>query len=127
VRCNCTITYLHAGLAFSGNDVPVLRDGDAIPKGAERYFSHIWNVIACQDKEKYDYIVKWMAHLVQKPHVKLETILVLLGGQGCGKGYMVQTLAAVIGKTHFAHHIGLHAMTGKFQPEGMPPVVLVHV
>ena len=64
------------------------------------YLDHIKTIICDGDEELYEYLVAWMAHLVQKPTEKPGVALVLLGGQGVGKGEFVR---------HFAHLLGPYA------------------
>lgn len=49
------------------------------------------------DNDCFDYVIKWMSHLIQKPSIKMHTCLVLRGNQGIGKGSIVQILAKILG------------------------------
>ena len=51
------------------------------------------------DEELFEYVMNWWAHLVQKPGVKMISCLVLRGGEGYGKGMIVQTIGKILG-TH---------------------------
>jgi len=43
----------------------------------------------------FDYLIKWLAHALQKPHEKPRVMLVLIGEQGVGKGLFLQILQRI--------------------------------
>jgi hypothetical protein len=52
--------------------------------------------IICAGNEKtYDYLIRFLAHMIQKPHEKPGVIITLLGGQGTGKGVFFSLLRAI--------------------------------
>ena len=62
------------------------------------HIMHIW----CKDDAKLcNYLLDWMAHLVQRPWIKMIVCPLLKGGQGAGKGTIVQMLGAILGEDHF--------------------------
>lgn len=67
------------------------------PGSCDLYLDHIKTVICDGDEKLFNYVFSWMAHLLQKPTDKPGVALVLLGGQGIGKGEFVK---------HFAHLLG---------------------
>jgi hypothetical protein len=66
------------------------------------------------DEVLYDYVIKWLASLVQKPGVKLGTALVLQGEEGAGKGHVVQTIAKIIGDRYFLQPTSQDEVLGDF-------------
>ena len=78
---------------------------------------HIKQVWASGDTTITKYLLDWMAHLVQRPWVKMITTPVLKGGQGAGKGIIVQKLGEIIGSAHFMSTTRLDTVTGQFQEE----------
>ena len=46
----------------------------------------------------YEYTINWMAHLVQRPWRRTNVALVIKGGEGSGKGIVVQKLGAILGR-----------------------------
>jgi hypothetical protein len=58
-----------------------------------------------------------MAHLVQRPGVKMICTPVLKGGQGAGKGIIIQMLGDILGNEHFIATTSLDAVTGTFQED----------
>lgn len=47
------------------------------------------------------WVTSWMAHLVQKPWIKMKTSITLSGVEGTGKGSIVQLLGKIMGKNHY--------------------------
>jgi len=65
---------------------------------------HIYNVIADDDNEIGDWIISWVARIVQQPGGERPgTSIVLRGGQGTGKGVFV----SMIGKLFGAHYMAV--------------------
>jgi len=79
-------------------------------EGCELFLNHVREVIAAGDQTSYEYLLGWMATVVQriynrtqgKPLARTEIILVLRSVQGTGKGLFEQ---------YFAKLFGVHAMT----------------
>lgn len=59
----------------------------------------IRDVICAGDSESYEYVIRFMAHAVQKPEEKPGVLLALLGGQGTGKGMYFAIWRAIWGRT----------------------------
>lgn len=78
----------------------------------ELYKAHIRENICCGDIEKYNYVLKWMANLVQRPN-DIGIALLLMGSQGTGKGVFVSILGRLFGK-HFIQLDNLAHVVGNF-------------
>jgi hypothetical protein len=59
----------------------------------------IFENICNSQKNVYEYIVNYLAHMVQKPEEKPGIMIVLLGGQGVGKGTFFSLLQTIWNKT----------------------------
>lgn len=57
--------------------------------------AHLLGVICAGDGSNYDYLIKYIAHMLQHPEVKPGVMIVLLGGQGTGKGMFFQILQRI--------------------------------
>lgn len=58
------------------------------------------NKVICADNEHtYEYLIRYMAHMVQYPAQKPGIMIVLLGGQGTGKGVYFTLLRAIWPRT----------------------------
>ena len=84
---------------------------------AEVFTGHILDIWCSGDQKLCDFLLDWMAHLVQRPGVKMVCTPVLQGGQGAGKGIIVQMLGDILGHEHFIAATSLDAVTGTFQED----------
>lgn len=66
------------------------------------YLDHLFKNIARGEQAIYDYLLDWMAHMIQRPDERVGVSLVLRGKQGTGKGVMCTQLGKLLGK-HFVH------------------------
>jgi len=70
--------------------------------------------IICAGSEKnYDYLIRFLAHMIQKPHEKPGVIITLLGGQGTGKGFFFSLLRAIWTRTTLQVS-DIEQVTGRF-------------
>ena len=53
------------------------------------------NVICDGNEELFDYLIRWMAHIVQFPHIKPGVALVFVGGRGVGKDSAISYLGKI--------------------------------
>ena len=73
---------------------PKLADG---PGSAQPLLDHIFENACDGNREIYDRFFAWMAHLIQRPHKKIGTALVLLGEEGVGKGVIGSAILKLVG------------------------------
>lgn len=57
--------------------------------------NYLFDVICNGDQASYDYLLNYLAHMIQQPEEKPGVMLVLLGGQGTGKGMFFNLLKAI--------------------------------
>ncbi len=76
------------------------------------FWRHIHQVICSGKDEHYQYVRKWLAHLIQKPW-DIGSALVLRGKQGTGKGIFVETIGRLLGP-HYAPLASLDRVLGRF-------------
>jgi hypothetical protein len=62
---------------------------------ARNFFEHLEFLVP--DQSEREVLVQWLAHLVQKPWVKLRYSVVLVGGQGTGKSALISIMKKVLG------------------------------
>jgi hypothetical protein len=76
---------------------------------------HIKKVWAGNNLESYNYILTWFANILQKPDEKNSTVLVLIGGQGCGKNILTNFISEhVIGEKYCETINDLNRVTHRF-------------
>jgi hypothetical protein len=57
------------------------------------------DVICSGDQKSYEYLIRYIAHAIQKPEEKPGIMVVLLGGEGIGKGTLEQILRKIFSAT----------------------------
>lgn len=65
---------------------PLLPEIDPIETWVEPIRHHVLFVIANNNTEHGEWILDWMASIIQRPHIRTEVPLVISGKQGVGKG-----------------------------------------
>jgi len=81
--------------------------------GCSRFLEHIRDNICSGDLACYEYLLNWMAHLVQRPGELPGVAIVLKGRQGTGKGVFASNLGALLGR-HYRHVTSREHLLGKF-------------
>lgn len=83
-------------------------------KGEFKLFQHhLWENICCEDKESYDYLIQWMAAVVQNLGTPGGNALILTGPKGGGKGTVAQIFQRILGR-HFIQITNPEQTFGKF-------------
>lgn len=77
------------------------------------YLEHIRDNITMGNEEYYNYVVAWMADLIQNPFEKKDTSIVLRGLQGTGKGIFVGGIGSLLGQ-HYVHVQHTRHLVGNF-------------
>uniref|UniRef100_A0A6M3KGL9 Putative primase n=1 Tax=viral metagenome TaxID=1070528 RepID=A0A6M3KGL9_9ZZZZ len=77
---------------------------------------HIFDNIACGSQRKFDWIMVWLARIVQDPGGRRPgTALVLRGDQGVGKGVFVKQFGKIFGEgKHYLQINNQQYLTGRF-------------
>ena len=74
---------------------------------------HIREVLADSNDEYADYILKWLAYLIQSPGKPAEVAIVLKGKKGTGKGTLGNALCQIFGE-HGRHIFQASHLVGNF-------------
>ena len=61
--------------------------------------NYLFEVICSRNTRSYTYLTQYLAHMIQKPHDKPGVMIILLGGQGTGKGMFFQLLQKIWPRT----------------------------
>ena len=64
-----------------------LEEGEPLPDAFVAWAEHAFNIICNQDSDCYPYLMKWAAHVIQKPESKTMVAPLLFSEQGAGKGF----------------------------------------
>lgn len=122
----------HAGIDFDpSNSLPanwynLWRGFPVTPSNGscELFLAFVRDVICSGHTDLYDYVIKWLAHMVQRPANLPESALVMRGKQGTGKN----TFAGVIGRLlqqHYLEITSMESITGRFNGH-LKNVLLLH-
>jgi hypothetical protein len=74
---------------------------------------HLKNVLCSGDQSQYDYLLDWIAHLIQFPNEKPDVAVVMRGGKGVGKSLFASKLAKALGGAGMVFS-GNNLLTGRF-------------
>jgi hypothetical protein len=77
------------------------------------YLQHIEKIICQGDIKSYEYLIQFLAHIVQKPAEKPTVAIVVRSIEGTGKGMMVRPLLPIFG-AQGVHLNGDRHITGQF-------------
>ena len=77
------------------------------------YLHFVLEVICAHDKAKYEYLINWLAFLVQKPNKLPEVAIVVMGGQGTGKNTFIKPLSEMLGP-HAIETSSIDQIAGRF-------------
>lgn len=86
---------------------------DPAPGEWPRLKEHLYEVVAGGNDTCYDYLLGWMAMMVQRPTDPAGTAIVLRGAQGAGKGIVARALGRLLGE-HFIHLSHTGQLTSRF-------------
>jgi len=122
------------------NDFNMWRGFEITREQAESYVSSLGDaadvqvvldhikMIWCQGKDVlYQYCIRWLAWVIQRPECKLGVALVLQGAQGGGKGIVVALMRRIIGERHSTQIMNMQELTGKFTGSALKACCLCFV
>jgi putative DNA primase/helicase len=90
---------------------------DAVEGDVSRFTDHIRDIWCDGDDEAAEYVMNWLAHLIQHVGVKMHTVLVIKGAPGCGKSSIVDMIGRIIGKQSYSQMSSVDDLTGRFQSD----------
>lgn len=77
------------------------------------FLSHLRDNICQGDAAQFDYVIRWLADLVQNPGTKPGVAISISGKKGTGKSKLTDTIAALLG-THAVTVSNADQLTGRF-------------
>lgn len=89
------------------------RNSTAYQEMNDLILNTIYEQVCSRRDEEYQYVLNWLAHLVQRPGARMGVMLWLSGPQGSGKGWFASLLKPLLGKTWLMLN-SMDRMTGKF-------------
>lgn len=82
-------------------------------RGHIRLLGHIKRNLCRNDREHYDYFIRWLARAVQNPDSQGHTAIVMRGRQGTGKSFLAKQFGKLFGR-HFLHVTTANHLVGQF-------------
>jgi uncharacterized protein DUF5906 len=82
-------------------------------KSCAKFLAHVKDNICAGNEEHYNWVLGWLAHMVQRPEQKPGVALVLRGKEGAGKGFF----ANMLGRLSPHHYVVVSQtahLTGRF-------------
>lgn len=69
------------------------------PKKGSWYWTsrHIYRILCNSDKQKFLYVIKWLAWMVQNPDKQAEVAIVFKGKKGSGKSFLFEEFKTIFG------------------------------
>ena len=78
-----------------------------------RFLDFVFKVVCNCDQALYEWLMKWCAHIFQRPGDKPGTAPVFQGGQGVGKNTFMDAIGALLGR-HYVEIDSLERLFGRF-------------
>lgn len=117
---NSPQTTYHSGVEFSPKSTSRNKLNLWIPptieprQGSwETIKNFLLEIICSGDKKAYNYLINYIAHALKKPEEKPGVMIILIAGQGTGKGTLGHILNKIWGKT-FLKTNNIDTVTGNF-------------
>lgn len=99
---------------FSNNEISVDEDGNFYRRfDTNTFLRHIHDILCAGNDKLYTFMMSWFAMLVQKPGHRLRSCIIIVGEEGCGKNFVVDTLGAILGPNHYISTAS-HSDLGRF-------------
>ena len=76
--------------------------------------NHIKEVLCEDNKELHDFVLDWVADIIQDPMTPKGTAIVMHGEEGIGKGTFCEMVGGIVGKAHYKHVTNPRHLTGNF-------------
>ncbi|MDR7125450.1 DUF5906 domain-containing protein [Pseudotabrizicola sp. 4114] len=114
------IRNLFTGFAIEADET-LIDGGSAWPLISE----HLWRVICSENPEKADYLIKYLAHLIQRPwELPKAAIAIYSGAQGAGKSQLVVLVKELIGAKYCFETSDPKHVFGQFTSSTMEKLVI---
>lgn len=77
------------------------------------YINHLKTIVCNNNEENYEYLIRWMARVVQQPASPGQVAVVVQGGRGAGKGVFVHGFGSLFGR-HYIQVGNANHLVGNF-------------
>jgi len=80
----------------------------------QRFLDHLRDIVASGDEDLYNWLVQYLAHIVQAPTRLAGTAVALQGTQGSGKSLVGEIMGAILGARLYTKVSKPEELTGRF-------------
>ena len=94
-------------------------------KSCRLFLKHLREVVCNDNPEYFDYLIKWLAHMIQKPEDKPGVAIVIKGKKGTGKDTPFEYVGRLI-RNHYVTIANQEQLVGKFNRH-LERVLLLHM
>jgi len=91
----------------------------------KEFLDFVLEVIANNDEKVNEYILNWIAKLFQNPGIKLETMIVLTGKQGCGKNTFTNIISTLARGYSRPNVTSIDHISGKFNASLLGMILII--
>ena len=121
---DCKINYHHSSFIvdethqdlskniFNKYTRPTSTHDPNILENCNLFFDYLLRILSDNDTKLYNYLLKWIATMVQKGQTK--QIIVLIGEMGCGKSSAADILKFIVGTDYFVLINSIERLTARF-------------
>jgi hypothetical protein len=88
--------------------------GDYDIEKVQYFLDHIKNIWANGDEEIYEYLLNWLAHIIQKPEEKTQICVVLKSIEGVGKTMLLKMIGKIMGDGYYDTIYEMEKALGRF-------------
>ena len=79
------------------------------------FYDYVLQIVCSGDEDTAHWVFSWLADMLQQPHRKPGTALVLVGVQGAGKTFLGEkVMGEIIGRSHYVQINNVAKLTDKF-------------
>lgn len=125
LECPCDVYNCWTGFAAAKYVVPEGMVLDTNSIGVRALVNHL-DVLLSRDSGSLEYVLNWIAQILQKPAVKPGIALLIKGGEGVGKNRFTDLLKLMLGEGLFLETANPeHVLFGRFTDSRLGKVLIV--
>ena len=87
---------------------------EEMKKNVQEFLELFKFVICNNNNNSFDYIIKWLARVVQTKTIMNKTLPVIIGSQGCGKNTLLEPFFYILGESANNNVTNIEHITGRF-------------
>lgn len=93
--------YYNTWKGFTCKPLPYEEGSDTAKRGLDMFLEHALENICENDKELFNWLIGYFAHMIQRPYERPLTTVAFQGGKGVGKNALVDRIGNLLGNGHY--------------------------